>query len=349
MKRRLLILVGGAGLALIVVCGLAGVMMFWFGREEQPAYVWKVVTRSAAFLPDGRLAIANDKQTVIVSFPDYQTLRELPAGGYVASSPDGAVLAIAVRGTVKLFDPDSGALIGQLDCWPPGEHIYPMYLSFSPDGRVLAVAESHHSRGPEVQLWDVSSQSQIGTIRFDDPEISIIRALAFSPTGHLVVSTHLEGVWFVDVAQKAVIHKIQSWPSRHIALNPDGSRLSLSEFALVRTFDTRTWQVVHEQRFTQVRPVEDTWIRRLFSMPVAISPDGNWLATPNREAPIDTISLFEPGPPRQTIALRRLADGRRVKVLSGSPIKLHDLLFSPDSRWLIDVGLSEIRVWRVAE
>ncbi|OAN42807.1 hypothetical protein A6A03_03570 [Chloroflexus islandicus] len=348
--RRLLLLVGGAITALVGLCGLALVMMmFWFGREEQPAYVWQVVTRSAAFLPDGRLAIANDKQTVIVSFPGYQTLRELPAGGYVASRPDGSVLAVAMRGAVKLFDPNSGALIGQLDCWPPGEHIYEMHLSFSPDGRILAVAESHHSRGPEVQFWDVSSQSQIGTIRFDDPAISVIQALAFSPTGHLVVSTHREGVWLVEVAQQAVIRNIQSWPSSYIAVSPDGSRLSLSEFALVRTFDTRTWQVVHEQRFAQARPMADTWMSRLFSMPVAISPDGNWLATPNREAPNDTFSLFESGPPRQTIALRRLADGRRVRVLSGSPRRLNQLLFSPDSRWLVDVGLSEIRVWRVEE
>ncbi|WP_298406797.1 hypothetical protein [uncultured Chloroflexus sp.] len=348
--RRRLILAGSAIAALVGLGGLALViMMFWFEREEQPAYVWQVVARSAAFLPDGRLAIANDRQTMIVSFPDYQTLRELPAGGYVASSPDGSVLAIAVRGTVKLFDPDSGSLIGQLDCWPPGEHTYPMHLGFSPDGSILAVAESHHSRGPEVQLWDVSRQSQIGTIRFDDPAISIVQALAFTPTGHVVVSTHSEGVWFVDVAQQAVIRKIQSWPSSHIAVSPDSSRLSLSEFTLVRTFDTRTWQVVHEQRFTQARPMLDTWMSRLKSMPVAISPDGNWLATPNREEPSDSFSLFEPGPPRQTIALRRLADGQRVKVLSGSPIRLHALLFSPDSQWLIDVGLSEIRVWRVAK
>ncbi|OAN42809.1 hypothetical protein A6A03_03580 [Chloroflexus islandicus] len=124
MKRRLLILAGGAGLALIVLCGIAGVMMFWFGREDQPVYGWQVVTRSAAFLPDGRLAIANDKQTVIVSFPGYQTLRELSAGGYAAARPDGSGLAVAVRGAIKLFDPDRGALIVQLDCWPPGENIY---------------------------------------------------------------------------------------------------------------------------------------------------------------------------------------------------------------------------------
>ncbi|MCS6889584.1 MAG: hypothetical protein NZQ09_15365 [Chloroflexus sp.] len=345
--RRLLILAGGAGLALLMLCGLAGVMMFWLGREEQPAYVWKVVSRAAVFLPDGRLAVADDNQTVIVRFPEYQTIRELPAGGYLAASPDGSLLAIGIRGKVKLFDPDRGDMVGLLDCWPPGENIYPMHLSFSPDGRILAVAEAHHSRGPEVQLWDVVGQWQIGTIRIDEPEAKTVSALAFAPDGQLVVATYSEGVWLVDVEQRSVLRKLQSWPSQHIAFSPDGSRLSLSEIALVRTFDTRAWQVVHEQSFDQERPSADAMIRRLFSMPVAISPDGRWLATPNRMPPNDTFSLFESGPPRQTIALRRLADGGRVRVLSGAPIGLNQLLFSPDGAWLINVGLSEIRAWRV--
>jgi len=64
--------------------------------------------------------------------------------------------------------------------------------------------------------------------------------------------------------------------------------------------------------------------------------------------PSESFSFFEAGPPRQTIALRRLVDDGRECMLSGSPIRLGRLLFSPDSRWLIDVGLSEIEYggWR---
>lgn len=37
----------------------------------------------------------------------------------------------------------------------------PMQLSFAPDGGVLAVAESHYSRGPEVQFWDELSSELV--------------------------------------------------------------------------------------------------------------------------------------------------------------------------------------------
>jgi len=137
------------------------------------------------------------------------------------------------------------------------------------------VAESHHTRDPVVQFWDVVRQMQIGTVQIDEPDATVVKALAFSPDGTLVVLTFLEGVWLVNTAQQTVVCKIQSWPSEYMALSRDGSRLSLGEIALVRTSDTDTWQVMHEQHFDQQsRPSGP--IGRLFSMPVAISSDRKW-------------------------------------------------------------------------
>ncbi|MGB9740003.1 WD40 repeat domain-containing protein [Chloroflexus sp.] len=275
-------------MGLVTLGGLVGVMMFWASREEQPVYVWNVVSRSATFLSANRLAIADDQRTIIVSFPTYQLIRELPAGGYLAASPDGLLLTVGAWGTVHLFDPERGDRIGTLDCWSHGENLYPIHLSFSPNGYILAVAESHHNRDPVVQLWDVVRQMQIGTVRIDEPDATVVKALAFSPDGRLVVSTYSEGVWLVNTAQQTVVRKIQSWPNEYIALKRDGSRVSLGEIALVRTFDTNTWQVMHEQHFDQQSKPSGP-ISRLFSMPVAISPDGKWLATPNRMPPRDSF------------------------------------------------------------
>ncbi len=90
--------------------------MFWASREEQPMYVWNVVSWSATFLSDDRLAIADDQRTIIVSFPDYQPIRELPAGGYLAANSDGLLLAVGAWGTVHLFDLERGDRVGTLDC-----------------------------------------------------------------------------------------------------------------------------------------------------------------------------------------------------------------------------------------
>lgn len=346
--RRFLVLIGIVGLACVLIGGLGGFAMFWFRREEQPAFVWKFTNiRSALFLRNDLLAVADDRQTTFRRFPDNQVLQTLPVGGYLALHPDRTLLAIGSWGTVWLYDPVSGERRATFNCWPRGEHISPMSLTFSPDGSILAVSEANHSQDLEVQLWDVMNQRQIGSILLADPDATFVAALAFSPDGeHLVVGTNAS-VWLVDVAQRTVSRQIQPRPSGSIAFSPDGSRLVLGG-KFIRVYDTATWQLAYEITFPEVLKDHITPEKLyIFSMNVAISPDGRWLATPNQKPPHDSISFFEPGPPRQTIALRNPADGRRKRILSGSPISLGTLMFSPDGKWLLNVGLSDVRVWRV--
>lgn len=346
--RRFLVLIGIVGLACVLIGGLGGFAMFWFRREEQPVIVWELDNiNSALFLRNDLLAVADDRQTTFRRFPDNQVLQTLPVGSYLALHPDRTLLAIGSWGTVWLYDPVSGERQATFNCWPRGEHVYPMSLAFSPDGSILAVSEFHHSRGQEVQLWDVMNQRQIDSILLADPDAATIIALAFSPDGkHLVVGTDAS-VWLVDVAQRTVSRQIQPRPSGSIAFSPDGSRLVLGG-KFIHVYDTATWQLAYRISFPGEKeersPQEFIAARK---MPVAISPDGRWLATPNRPPPGDSFSFFEPGPPRQTIALRNPADGRRKRILSGSPIRLNILMFSPDGEWLLDVGLSDVRAWRV--
>jgi WD40 repeat protein len=93
-------------------------------------------------------------------------------------------------------------------------------------------------------------------------------------------------------------------------------------------------------------PDPDHDLIRARGMVVAISPDGRWLATPDRYPPHDSLTLSGE-PPRHPIELRDLATGKRERVLSGSPIRLHGLMFSPDGHWLVDIGLSQVRIWPV--
>ncbi|MGQ9614518.1 WD40 repeat domain-containing protein, partial [Chloroflexus sp.] len=256
--------------------------MFWFRREEQPAFVWKFTNiRSALFLRTDLLAVADDRQTTFRRFPDNQVLQTLPVGGYLAVHPDRTLLAIGSWGTVWLYDPVSGERQATFNCWPRGDHVYPMSLAFSLMGSILAVSESHYSRGLEVQLWDVMSQQQIDSILLADPDATVIVALAFSPDDeHLVVGTNA-GVWLVDVAQRTVSRQIQPRPSGSITFSPDGSRLVLGG-KFIRVYDTATWQLAYEITFPEVLKDRITPEKfYIFSMNVTISPDGRWLATPN--------------------------------------------------------------------
>ncbi len=337
---------GVLGMAGLTALGLlVGGVMFWRNREAPPAHTWEFHTvRSAVFLPDGRLAVASTEQTTIYEFPERAEVRVLPDGGYLAAHPDGGMLAIGSHGSVRLYEGAQGALRGTLTCWPPDRYIYEMSLAFAPDGRALAVTEQFHQHGPVVQLWDTLTQERIGEVRIDDSDANVAGPLAFAPNGRwLVVATAPRGVWLIDVERLAVVQLLQRAPSQSLAFSPDGTLLSVGG-PTVRTYATDTWQIIHEQTFggRLVESVTSSW-----GMVVAISPDGRWLATPNRYPPSDSFTLLEEGPPRQTIALRRLDNGRRVRVLSGSPIRLHQLAFSPDGRWLMDVGLSTLRFWPV--
>ncbi|WP_322488711.1 WD40 repeat domain-containing protein [Chloroflexus sp.] len=230
-----------------------------------------------------------------------------------------------------------------------------MWLAFSLDGCTLAVTEANPAHGPEVQLWDGVNQDQLWSVRIDDPAITVARQLAFSPDGrYIAVTTLPEGVWLIDVVQPAVVRQIQAEPVGSIAFSLDGSRLSVGGYT-IKTYDTTTWELVHEQTFpvsevpTVTEPSTLTNTFRLDSMRAVISPDGQWLAAPAADPASGSDFFVGRYPLRQPITLRWLADDRRVRVLSGSPRSLDKLLVGPDSRWLIDVGLSEIRVWRVEE
>ncbi len=349
--RHIRWLLGIIGLGLVLTSGLIGGAMFWFKREIQPTSVWEIGDiRSATFLSTDWLVVAGSEQTTIRRFPDNQVLKIIPAGGYLAVHPNRTLIALARQGQVTLYDLERDEQIATLDCWPSDRSIYPMSLSFSPDGLLLAVSEAHHSRGPEVQLWHVESRLLVDTIRIDDNEASVIQTVAFSPDGgYLVAGAVPRGVWLIDVAQRRVEREVQPYPTGSIAFSPDGSRLMLGG-KTIRAYDTSTWNLVYELTFpdpVRDRPAPEEFF--LSSMHVAVSPNGHWLATPDRLPPSDSFSWFESGPPRQTIAIRQLIDGQRRHILSGSPIRLHQLHFSPDGQWLIDVGLSTIRAWRVAD
>ncbi|OAN42810.1 hypothetical protein A6A03_03585 [Chloroflexus islandicus] len=365
---------GLAALMLAIFFGLAIVMgvVFWqllsSVTDEQadspqatatavpPAYIWESGGYlSAVFVPDGRLAVASSYQTTILSFPDNQALTFFPTGGYLAVSPDSSRLAVGQRGAVRIYDLASGKVRAYLVCWLPPEEWTEMWLAFSPDGRTLAVTEANPAHGPEVQLWNVANQGQLWSVRIDDPAITVARQLAFSPDGrYIAVTTLPEGVWLIDVAQPAVVRQIQAEPAGSIAFSPDGSRLSVGGYT-IRTYDTATWELVHEQTFpvsdapTATEPSTLTNTFRLDSMRVAISPDGQWLAAP-AAYPASGADLFVgKDPPRQPIALRRLADGEQVYRLSGSQNRARHLMFSPDGQWLVDIGHNEIQVWPVGE
>src|SRR5262249_25593316 len=100
----------------------------------------------------------------------------------LAFAPDGRTLAGGdLRGVVTLWDVSTG------EARPPLETVtdngflnYVSALTFSPDGRTLAVAVDQ-----EVQLWDVTTGRRLARLEGHEKRV---KCLAFAPDGKSLAS-----------------------------------------------------------------------------------------------------------------------------------------------------------------
>ena len=112
-----------------------------------------------AFGPDSKVIAISDNHTVQLHrlYDSDPTAPETPGdAGPIAYSPDGKVLAVAIRsdGTVRLWNPRTWKPTGDLLAGHRGEITS---LAFSSDGKLLAVATAAGT----VRLWDVTTGGKL--------------------------------------------------------------------------------------------------------------------------------------------------------------------------------------------
>jgi eukaryotic-like serine/threonine-protein kinase len=191
----------------------------------------------------------------------------------VAFSSDGELLATASYKTVRLWktatgQPHGGALqLRRRFC----------DMTFSPDGKTLAVATSEST----LRLWDTSACQPL------DKSVQtegVIFAVRFSPDGKLLaIATDKEfGLWDTYTWQRRVRsfqHYHGAPLSEAIAFSPDGSLLAVGmAWGSVHVLETATGkphcQPLHQGRSDNPRDEQ--------IMGVAFSPDGKRLVTGSR-------------------------------------------------------------------
>jgi WD40 repeat protein len=96
-------------------------------------------------------------------------------------SPDGAMIAGGVRGSVYLWDAHTFDVLRVLE-GPENEEVG--NLTFSPDGRLLAYSYYH-----DIFVRDVLSDKQIYALEGHEQAGTLIKALAFSPDGRILASS----------------------------------------------------------------------------------------------------------------------------------------------------------------
>lgn len=156
----------------------------------------------AAPPPPGDLGAVTPKEKLVPKVPPIAppapTIEEgVPVGEFyaLAFSPNGRYLAASARWsaqfgvheerTVDIFDAATGKPLG---FYLPSHHYYEgivMALSFSPDGRFLAVG----GMDSRVYLWDVKAGQKLRTLTFPAP----VEAITFSSDGQWLAVGNRDG------------------------------------------------------------------------------------------------------------------------------------------------------------
>jgi WD40 repeat protein len=287
------------------------------------------------------------------------TLRQaLPeSGGVVHFSPDGRLLATGSgEGKVKLWNPESGALMGALADVPRA-----VSLRFSPDSTALVVCSQ--VRG--VLIFDLAtgeSRSVAGghTEPVWDAEISPDGRSLATASGDQSVR-----IWEMDTGRQKAELRGHSYTVGRVAWSPDGKILASGGQDAARL-----WKV---DDVTEVEPPIDGVVRRNF-----FSPDGQTLAVGQPDGRVTLHAhpgLKIAGGPRVIGKPIRYVQGGKVLAtlrqdatgpasvmrwsvpdlaplgrleLAQSQTPLAEPVISPDGRWLFaGVGPAQIGAWNL--
>jgi WD40 repeat protein len=244
----------------------------------------------------------------------------------VAFSPDGQTLAAGVQSAaVYLWNVASGRERLRLAGWEgPATSI-----AFTPDGRLLACGNG----GKTISLWDPATGAKIREFPGhlgggpQGPSAGVV-SMALSPDGSLLAASGYDGttgLWEVATGNKRASFRGTGgrggWhPS--LTFSPDGQVLAGGDVA-----EVSRWEVVTG------RPARVTDAPAMGACRVAVSPDGNTLAT---ACGMPSLQLWQ------------ASTGQLIGTL-GRHEGCSDVAFSPDGTCIAtgDPSDDTVRLWQV--
>ncbi|HEX7540990.1 MAG TPA: WD40 repeat domain-containing protein, partial [Anaerolineales bacterium] len=342
-----------------------------------------------AFSPDGKTlsAVEDSYPDKIVTQWDLASGSQLhsssvgPTGDQYpidiyALSPDGKTAAISVgpigdTNPVKVLDVASGKELHSLSVQSL------MYLAFSLDGKILAVADYE-----KVTLWDVSSGSQLRTI---DPGYFTSITLAFLPDGKtLAIGTiyscatctkYTVTLWDLAVGSKLlsfdtpIVPKFSGDPLFKFAFSPDGKTVATGSAVAIKLWDAPSGNELHSIDASNLESLTFPPDGKMLVSAYSVGDDsvklwdaatGNLLNTVKGDV-VSTNVIFSADSSTlayaagNTVKLRDVASGE-IRSLGMHPNFVDSIAFSPDGKTLASgsfdkypsTGNNVLKLWDAA-
>jgi WD40 repeat protein len=253
----------------------------------------------------------------------------------VKFSPDGRVLAVG-----SLASDGSGFDQGQIVIWnvatktlsstlKMNQSNEPRDMAFSLNGDVLSICDGSQ----QIQLWDVTSKTQIGTLVDPNPNAAII-SLAMNPSGGNLLSGDINGkisIWDLSL-QKSIGQLISdgNYATLSIAISPNGQlAITANGDNAVRLWDLATGKIVGTPLYAQSSVV----------VTVNFSPDNQTFASGSEDG---TIALWS------TVSSHPIVRSLPVPKNSTNTYE-NDLSYSSDGKLAaLESSNQTLRIWNVS-